>query len=280
MKLLILGATGAFGTALETACLKKRWDFTPLGHRDFEITDHASLERAVKKHRPGAVVNAVAMVGINPCEEAPEKAWAVNTTAALNLARICQANDLLLVQPSTHAVFDGTKMGPYSEEDIPYPTSIYSASKFSGECLAAVYCKKHYIIRFPTLFGPRRNQSPGFVDKVLGWLKEKEEIRIADDKIDSPSYTLDLAEALLEMIQNEVPYGTYHLSNSGQTSYYDFVRKIVSLLGASVRVVAAKDKDFEALAHKPLKTALKSSNLPPLRNWQEALAAYLASLPQ
>ena len=167
MKILLLGASGAFGTALEKVCEEKGIECISPKHEELDITDCEKVKTDVIKYKPDVVVNSVAMVGINLCEIEPEKAFKINGIAVLKLAKICEENKIVLVQPSTHAIFDGTKKGYYTEEDTPKPAGVYAVSKYAAECFARNFCTRHYVIRFPTLFGPRRNNSMGFVDKVI-----------------------------------------------------------------------------------------------------------------
>ncbi len=276
MKILLIGSSGMMGTAIEKVCNRKGIDCVGLTHEDLEITNFDAVKEAIEKNKPDAVINAVAIVGINQCELEPQRAFDVNAIAVSNLAKICEKHGATLVQPSTHAVFDGTKDGSYTEDDLPNPASIYSASKYIAEYFAINLCRKHYVPRFPTLFGKRRNNALGFVDKVLGWIRKGEELKIADDKIDSPTYALDAAEALISLLEKEKPFGIYHVANSGVVSYYDFIAKLIEILKVDVNLVRAKDKDFPALAYKPLRTALKSIKLQPLRSWQDALSEYVA----
>lgn len=276
MKILLFGSSGTVGTAIEDACARKNIDCLSPGHGDVEITDVQKVRSIIASHEPDVVINSVAIVGINPCEERPDVAFAVNSTAVRDLAQICQNNEITLVQASTHAVFDGTKDDYYTEDDLPNPTGIYSASKYLSERFAANLCKKHYVVRFPTLYGRRRNQALGFVDKVLQKMTKGEDLKIADDKIDSPTYTFDLAEALISLLEDNYPFGVYHIANSGRVSYFDFVMRIRELLKSDVNIMRAKDSEFKALGYKPLKTAMKSIKLKPMRNWGDALCEYIS----
>ncbi len=275
MKILVLGSTGVIGTALETVCRRRNIEYVGLSHSDVEITDSDSVKSQIEKHRPDAVINAVVYMGINPCEENPDKAFAVNATAVLNLSKICEERGITLVQPSSHAVFDGRKDGYYTEDDHPVVTSVYSGSKFLSERFAADMCRKHYIVRFPTIFGVRRNNTPGFVDKMMERMLKGLPLKVADDKIDSPTYSLDAAEAVISLMLEGKPYGLYHIANSGRVSYYDFIVRLAALMGAEIEITRAKDADFPALGFKPIKTAMKSNKLPPLRSWEQALEEYV-----
>jgi dTDP-4-dehydrorhamnose reductase len=275
MKILLFGSTGMVGTAVESICAKKNIGCIGLSHKDVEITDTNKVKKLIEQYKPDVVFNSVAVVGINLCEEQPDLAFAVNATAVLNLANICEDSGSILVQPSSHAVFDGTKDDYYTENDSPRITGIYSASKYLSECFAANICKRHYVVRFPTLFGDRRNAQVGFFDKVLRKIFKGEELMIADDKIDSPTYTMDAAEAVILLLEKQYPCGIYHIANSGKISYFDFVSKIRDLLNSNVRIIRAKDRDFNSRGYKPLKTAMKSVKIEPLRSWEDALYAYI-----
>jgi dTDP-4-dehydrorhamnose reductase len=195
----------------------------------------------------------------------------------LHLAKECGKSDITLVQPSSHAVFDGFKEEPYAEDDLVKATSVYAATKLLSERIVTVYCPKHYITRFPTLYGPRRNTSVGFVDKVVAWIKEGKEIRIADDKMDSPTYSIDAAAAVISLFFEDAPYGIYHIANEGWISYYDFAQKIQKLMGTEIIIHRAKDREFSSNCYKPLRTALKTIKLEPLRNYESALGEYIST---
>jgi dTDP-4-dehydrorhamnose reductase len=227
--------------------------------------------------KPDAVINLVAIPSINPCEENPDLAFSVHVTAPLTMIKTCSAMDITYVQASSHAVFDGTKIEPYTERDQPNPGSVYAVSKYASECLTANLCPKHYIVRLATMYGNRRNDSLGFVDKMVKMIRSGQKLRVADDKIDSPSYARDVAELLLSLLTEKHSHGIYHLANSGMTSYYEFVCVLRDLLGANNIIDRAKDRDFPALGLKPLRTALKSIHLDPIRSWQDALEDYVTA---
>ena len=276
MKVLLIGSSGLLGIALEKVCNNKGIDCVGLTHDDLEITDFAAVKEAIEKNKVDAVINLAVLLAINECELEPHRAFDVNAIAVSNLAKVCEKNGIVMVQPSTHAVFDGTKDGPYTEDDSPDPASTYSASKYVAECFTRYNCTRHYVTRFPTLFGPRRLGRKGFVEKMLEKITNGEKVRVADDKIDSPTYSVDAAETLVSLLQAKKPFGIYHVANSGAVSYYDFIAKLVKILKVDASLERAKDKDFPALAYKPLNTALKSIKLEPLRSWQDALSDSIA----
>ena len=278
MSILLLGSTGAFGTAIVKVCEERNIKYVGLTHNNFEITKPTDLERVVKKYSPSVIINSVVLMGINPCENNPRKAFGINSVAVSDLAKICREKDIILVQPSSHAVFDGTKDTPYTEKDVPCPINIYGTSKLSAELFAENICEKHYVVRFPTMFGPRKNKNLGFVDKMIELMKKGKKLKVAYDKIDSPTYTLDAAKEVMNIIEKSLPYGIYHIANSGKASYYDLIKQVGKLINSNSEILKAKDVDFPSLAPKPLKTSMKSTKLPKIRNWENALEDYISSL--
>ncbi len=278
MKLLIFGAPGAVGTALEAECLRRKIPCVPLRRVDADVTDAATVSRVISQHRPTVVVNSVALVGIKLCEDDPQRAFAVNALAARSIAIECERIGASFVQPSSHAVFDGSKEGAYTEDDFPAPLNTYAITKFAAERFALTCCSRGYVVRFPTLFGPRRNTAPGFADKMLERLRGGEPIRAPTDKIDSPTYTLDAARLLLDMLVARMPVGVYHIANAGSASYFEFVSRMAEILGVRASIEQVSDADFDSGAKKPLRTAMQSVKLDPVRGWDAALTEYLKGM--
>jgi dTDP-4-dehydrorhamnose reductase len=272
-----------FGTAVESVCRDKNMECLGLTHKDLEITRPDELRSSVEEYKPDIIINSVAISSIDACELDPQKAFDVNSVAVLNLAKVCKANNAILVQVSTQAVFDGTKKnGFYTENSQPNPTNIYAASKYSAECFVKNICPKYYIVRLPTLFGKRRNKNTAFVDKILNGIKEGRGLKISDDKVDTFGYTNDLAELLISILKKAMPFGVYHLTNSGKASYYEFVLELIRLLKADIKLYRAKHRDFARplFIYKPLRTPAKSIKLEPIRNWKKALREYLREINQ
>ena len=276
MKILVFGSTGLIGTAVETVCKRKNISCVGLNHQDVDATNEEAVRKAIEQHAPGVVINAVVIIG-PPCEEDPKKAYEVNTLAAYYMAKVCAGKNIIFIQPSTHAIFDGTLDDFYTEDDEARPMSIYSGTKYLSELFAANLCQKYYVVRFPTMFGPRRNQKGGFVDKMLARIRSGQELKIVTDKIDSLSYSIDIAERIIWMLEKRVPYGLYHLANAGKVSFYDFIKRFMELLDAKNKLIAAKASDFQTAGHQSLKTAMKSKKLPPMRSWDEALTEYVST---
>lgn len=275
MKILVIGISGCFGTELGKVCKKKKIILKGFRSSKLNVIDLIKLEKTIEKIKPNVIVNSSAIVGINQCEEKYNPAFEVNSIGALNLAKICKKLKIILVQTSTHAVFDGKKNTSYSEYDLPKPNNVYSGSKYLSEIFVSSICKKYYIIRFPTLFGMRKNNLGGFVDKVYVALKNNKTLKIATDKIDSPTYAKDAAEALISILKNKKKYGIYHLGNHGKVSFYEFVNYLKKILKSKSKIIPVKDAYFLSTGFKPLKTSIISKKIKKLRNWKVALKEFV-----
>lgn len=274
-KILLFGSTGVVGTAFQKVCGERGIEYYALGHQDIEVTDRDQVLESINRYRPRVIINCVAVPSIEPCEKDPETAINLHCNFVMDLARECEIRNVVLVQPSSHAVFDGAKRAPYLESDQPKATSVYAATKLLTERIAATYCSKCYIPRFSTLYGPRKNSNLGFVDRVILWIREGRELRIADDKMDSPTYSIDAAWAIINLMEDDLSWGVYHIANEGYVSYYQFVCQIKKKLNVKNEIHGVKDKEFSGAVYKPLRTALASEKVKALRNWKDALADYL-----
>lgn len=275
MKIAILGGTGLLGTALADYCEKKEILFFEINHSDCDvITQQQKMFSILDRENPDIIINTIALVGVEPCENNPLKAYQINSLFPYELAKYSNKNHTHLVQISTAEVFDGEKLQPYLESDFPNPQNIYGGTKFLGENLVRNNCATYSIIRLPALFGKRRNKKSSYADKVYAWLDTNKKLRITDDKIDSPTYASDVAKVIFEEVipfhKNEI----IHIANSGETSLYDFVLEMGSIYGKNLNFDRAKSSDFPTIANKTLYASLSSSKIKKLRKWEEALKEY------
>lgn len=278
MKILIIGLSGCFGTEFKKVCKEKKIKYFGYRSSVLNILDQKNLEKKIKLIKPNFILNSSAVVGINQCEDDYQNAFGINTVGPLNLAKLCKKYNITLIQTSTHAIFDGEKNSSYNEKDLPKPNNVYSGSKYLSELFVSSICEKYYIIRFPTLFGQRNNKLLGFVDKVYNGLKQNKILKIASDKIDSPTYAKDAAESLYFIIKNKKKYGTYHLANAGKVSFYKFVLYLKKLLKSKSKIVPVKDSYFPSVGFKPLKTSIVSTKIKKPRNWKVALREYVKTV--
>ncbi len=278
MRILLLGGSGCLGTAFATASARLGADLVAPDHATFDLFDRDELTGRVEEARVDAVINMAAWVDMNACENTPDRAFALHASAPLALARSCAQLKIPLLHGSTHAVFDGKKPSAYLESDTPNPRNVYAASKFAGDCFVSNLAPAHYVVRFPMMFGPRRNAGAGFVDKLLGWLQGTDTVRVARDKIDSPTHAFDAAERCLSMLLDAEPFGTYHIANAGTCTLEAFARHVARAIGANAPIAPALDAEFPCAGLKSLNGALASNRIAPLRPWQEAVEQYLEEL--
>ena len=203
-KILLLGATGKMGLALEEA-LKKDYLLICKNSQDFEAENFAQVQALIKEVNPDILINTVALLGIDPCESQPEKAFCLNTLYPKVLAEAAKEMGFLLAHFSTDAVFSDKKEGFCTEEESPRPVNIYGLTKFGGDCFIQAIAPKFYIIRISVLFG-QANKNGHFVEKMLQRIKEGQKLlRISDDIILSPTYSGDVAVEVKRIIESEAP---------------------------------------------------------------------------
>lgn len=275
MKVLLIGANGQLGTdILETF---KDEDIIPLFHKDFEITDYVQSKRIVEKYKPEILINTAAFHNVLECERYPEKSFLVNTFGVKNLVDVCRSNQISLVHISTDYVFDGKKNTPYTEEDVPSPLNVYGISKLAGEFFTKKV-EKHYVIRVASLFGVRGCRAKGgrnFVKTMLDLAKSKDNVEVTSNVICSPTYTLDAALKIKEILEEDYPSGLYHITNKGYCSWYEFALEIFSQTEATIKIKKKIEKEELEGVKRPLYSPLASKKIKPLRHWKDALKAYL-----
>jgi dTDP-4-dehydrorhamnose reductase len=287
-KLVIIGANGQLGTDLIKELT--RWESTffdsqviPLTHKDIEICDHARTRGILTRLESDVVINMAAYHRVDECEDHPEKTFQVNTIAVRNLALVCRDLDAVLVHMSTDYVFGGDQIRrtPYTEDALPWPLNVYGVSKLGGEYFVRNLCPKYFIVRSSGLYGVAGSSGKGgnFVELMLRLAREGKPVRVVNDQRLTPTYTVDLASKIAELVQTE-HYGVYHITNSGDCTWYEFAIKIFGLAGLSPSVSPTTTEAFGAKATRPgysvlAHKGLAKAGLEDTRRWEEALAAYL-----
>jgi dTDP-4-dehydrorhamnose reductase len=278
---VVLGAAGQLGSDLCRRLKLAGVPFIPLTHQELDICREEEVARTLRRLRPWAVVNTAAFHRVEACEEEPLQAFAVNAVAVRALARACRQVGALLVHISTDYVFGGEKGIPYREDDPPSPINVYGASKAAGEMLLRAETPHHIIVRTSGLFGLRGSSVKGgnFVETMLRLGQERGEVHVVTDQVLSPTYTLDLAEKIWQLLRTEAQ-GTFHVTNAGYCSWYEFACAIFQLAGMEVKVHPVTSDFFPSRARRPAFSVLENARLREegyglLRPWREALAAYL-----
>jgi dTDP-4-dehydrorhamnose reductase len=282
MKVLVIGADGQLGSDL--CKVLKDNDLIPLTQAEIEISSMSSIEHAFAKYRPDVVINTAAFVRVDDCEIEQDKAYLLNALGARNTAVQAKKTGAKLVHISTDYVFGGETVTPkegYTEFDTPVPLNIYGKSKLAGDELVKILCPEHFIIRTSGLFGVAGALGKGgnFIETMLKLAKEKSELRVVNDQIFSPTYTLDLAGKIGEIIKTE-NFGTFHITNSGYCSWYEFTKEILKQTGLKTPVVPVTSAQYPQKAKRPNYSVLRNYQLhllgmEAMRPWQQALGAYL-----
>ncbi|MGQ9531088.1 MAG: dTDP-4-dehydrorhamnose reductase [Candidatus Bathycorpusculaceae bacterium] len=278
MKIVVIGSTGQLGTDLMKV-LGHEHETIGLTHQDIEVTDHNSCQ-TLKKYHPDVVINSAAFHKTDQCEEEPIKTFTVNAIGAKNIAATSKEIEAATIFISTDYVFDGSKTRPYTENDIPNPINTYGISKLAGE----LYTKqnpKHYIIRVASLFGVAGASGKGgnFIETMLTKARKNESISVVDDMWMSPTYTKDAALTIKKIIEEKLPFGTYHATNKGYCTWFQFAEEIFKITNLKPNLTPIKTDQLQMKAKRPRFSALKSVKLPKygikMRDWREALYDYL-----
>lgn len=232
--------------------------------------------------QPEVVVNTAAYHRVDLCESEPEMSFLVNAAAPQRLAALCKDRGALLVHFSTDYVFDGEKGAPYVETDPVRPLSVYGASKAGGEMAIRATTGRHIIVRTTGLYGlaGMTSRHGNFVETMLRLGRSGKPLSVVGDQILAPSYTRDVAEIVATLIHGET-HGTFHVTNSGQVSWFEFAAEIFRLAGAQADLSHTTQAQRPSPARRPAYSVLAHEGLRRLgmeepRPWQEALAAYFA----
>jgi dTDP-4-dehydrorhamnose reductase len=275
----LLGANGQLGQDLQRALQPE--SVSALTRRDFDVTDHPRARSVLLDLRPDVIVNTTACHRVDDCESLPEPAYAVNAVAVLNLARIANEAQALLVHISTDYVFDGKAREPYVETSSPFPLSVYANSKLAGEYLVRTHARNHLLIRTCGLYGAAGSQGKGgnFVETMRSKALRGESLRVVDDQVVTPTYTVDLANQIARVLPHG-HRGLFHMTNEGSCSWYEFARAIFEFAGIDADLKPTTSDAYKTPAERPRYSVLENARLKQLglnemRHWREALAAYL-----
>lgn len=251
------------------------WD-----REDVDATDFENLKYKILNLKPAVVINCVAYNDVDGAEEKKDLAFLLNVQVPENLAKICAELSIPLVHFSSNYVFDDA-VGEHKEIDVPSPKSVYAQSKYQGELKIAKNVEKYYIIRTALLFGPKGESElskKSFVDIMLGLAEKSDTIKAVSDEINSLTYVVDLAAAVAVLLNDNRAFGTYHITNSGSASWYDFAKEIFAITGKSINLISVPSTEFPRKALRPKKSVLINTKFHTMRPWQEALREFLSKV--
>jgi dTDP-4-dehydrorhamnose reductase len=282
---LVTGAAGMLGRDLTDLLRLRGAEFTGLARADLDIADARAVTAAVSSVKPDVVVNCAAWTAVDAAEEHEAQALAVNGRGAANLAAACANAGALLVHPSTDYVFDGHAATPYSEDAATGPAGAYGRGKLAGEqAVRAALPDASYIVRTAWLYGAH---GKNFVKTMLRLAANGTAPGVVADQHGQPTWTADVAEQVLALVEKSAPPGVYHATSSGQTTWFGFAEEIFRLYDSSV----TRDEDAERkrVAPRPISTAeyptpaqrpeysvlghdaWRAAGIAPIGDWRDAL---------
>jgi dTDP-4-dehydrorhamnose reductase len=274
MRLLVTGGAGMLGQAVAAAATRLGHDVFALSRAELDITDADHVRRVTAAAEPRAVINCAAWTDVDGAETAEAAATAVNGDGAGNVARAAAEVGARIVHVSTDYVFDGTKREPWLESDAVSPIGAYGRSKLVGEEQVAAATGEHAIVRTAWLFGAGGRN---FVDTMLALGDERDEVSVVTDQVGSPTWSVHLAEVLVELAERRGDVGILHAAGAGACSWYELAVEVFDRAGVRCRVLPTTAARFPRVAPRPAYSVLGSErdDAPVLPPWQAGLAAYL-----
>jgi dTDP-4-dehydrorhamnose reductase len=278
MNILISGKNGQLGKEVSKKLDITNHDVTAVDIEDLDISDFKTTDEFVKSVRPDVIVNCSAYTNVDDCEDNEILAFKVNASGARNLSLSASKLGAKIVHISTDYVFDGNSEKPLKENAKISPINMYGQSKEYGERLVRETNQKHFILRTAWLYGDGNN----FVKTMLKLAENNNKVDVVDDQVGSPTSSVDLANCIIDLIDTEL-YGTYHATNEGICSWYDFAKKIFELKDINIEVNNVTSDQFKRRAKRPKFSVLENFMLNVIgknnfRHWEEALEEYLKQI--
>ncbi|MEK6763065.1 MAG: dTDP-4-dehydrorhamnose reductase [Nitrospirota bacterium] len=277
MRILITGAQGQLGHALQQAFSEK--DLILKDLPEFDLTQSDS-ESQIVAARPTVILHVGAYTNVDGAEREPDRAMAVNAQGTTFVARAAATLNARLIYLSTDYVFDGMQTTPYREEDVPHPVNVYGQSKRAGEIAALTGCPNTLVVRTAWLYG---HAGSNFVKTIMRLASEKSSLDVVGDQRGCPTNADDLAQALLDLATSDLR-GICHVTNTGDCTWHEFAKAIVSLMDLSTPVRPITTAQAGRLAKRPPYSVLAQGRLGTVRaqlpNWKEALARFIRHAPR
>ncbi len=262
MRIVIIGSGGQLGSDLAEVLQQSREDVVSLTRQDLDITDSGAVREKLTQLAPDLIVNCAVYHPVDECESHPANSFAVNAIAVRDLGLVANEIHAAMVHFSSDYVFDGQLGRPYTEDDPTSPASVFGVSKVAGEQLLRQVVPQHYIVRTSGLYGlvGSRVKRGNFVETMLRLGTQNGRVRVVNDLRMAQTSTRNVAKQVLTLIHTE-QYGTYHASDHGDHSWYEFARKIFEFSGMQVEVTPVSWRDMPAVAPRPPYSVLENRHL-------------------
>lgn len=281
-KILVIGAGGQLGQCLKVVAQSRGISNISFpDEKEANILDTTLLATLLDKEQPQFVINCAAYTAVDLAQDQHELAKAVNETGAANLAQACQQHKATLIHISTDFVFEGNEVKLLTEEDLAQPINVYGQTKLDGERAIAAQMDNFFIIRTSWLYSEYANN---FVKTMLKLGAEREELNIIADQVGTPTYAIDLANVIFDVIASgQSAYGIYHYSNEGVTSWFDFAKAIFELSQTKVKVNPIPAAAYPTKARRPAFSVMDKSKIKKtfelsIPYWRESLTTCIQKL--
>jgi len=280
--IVVFGASGQLGQ-----CLKKVAEIQGTASIHFpseidaDILNKEALKKIFDAYKPAWCINCAAYTAVDKAEDDVDKARAINKTGAANIAELCQQFGAMMIHTSTDFIFKGDKPIPLVEDDVAEPINIYGLTKLEGELAVSASLEKYYTLRTSWLYSEYGNN---FVKTMLKLGAERDELCIIADQVGTPTYAMDLADCILQIISSgKDAYGTYHYSNEGVASWYDFAKAIFDISGTKVKALPIRTSEYPTRAVRPAYSVMDKSKIKQTFNievpyWRDSLITCISKL--
>jgi len=276
MRVTLFGASGLLGKEIVRAF--KAEELTALASKDADLRDQTQVTRVISDSQPEWIILSAAYTNVDGCESNRELAFAVNHDGAVHVANAARQAHCRLIFLSTDYVFDGTKGSPYEIDDARNPINVYGDTKAQAEARLLEILPGVCIVRTSWLFG---HGGKCFPETILKLASERPQISVVNDQRGSPTFTPDLASALLELCRKQAR-GIIHATNAGDCTWYEFAKEIVQLAGLPTEVKPVTTDEFPRPARRPANSVLSPASLHvygiQMAEWKDALGRYMASV--
>ena len=277
MKILVTGGTGLLGTDLVALLAEQKHSILKPDSKDLDISNAAVVQSTIEKSNPQLFIHCARYTDVDGCEKDQDKAIRINGLGTKNIAESCEKLDIPIVYLSTDYVFNGNNQVPYRESDPIDPINVYGMSKLMGERYIQKATLKYFIVRTSWVYG---KGGRNFVDTILDKAKTALELKVVNDQIGSPTWSVDLSKAIADLIVTS-EYGIYHITNNGICSWFDFAQKILEFSEIEgIKVIPASSQEINRPARRPAYSKLNTDSFQnttghKLRTWEEALKDYM-----
>ncbi|EJR59354.1 dTDP-4-dehydrorhamnose reductase [Bacillus cereus VD115] len=274
-RIIVTGANGQLGKQMVEELSPDLYEVYPFDKNGLDITNMSQVMRILKQIHPHVIIHCAAYTKVDAAEEEEELAYLVNAIGTRNVAVVSQNLGAKFVYISTDYVFPGNRMDGYHEFYTPAPVNVYGASKYAGELFVKDLHNQYFIIRTSWLYGKYGNN---FVKNMMRLGEEKESLSIVADQVGSPTYVKDLIAVIKKLIVTSL-YGTYHVSNSGSCSWYEFAKEIFSQSNKQVKVFPVSTEEFGAKVPRPKCSIfqhkmLQLNGFSKMPSWEEGLKRF------